>query len=84
MSLPLCPVCGLRDVPRIDGAAVIRLTPACPPLRYSVTVLRSYRCNCGWSYQTSETIDRLNPECLWVRKLAKDEADAEVDIPPAG
>ncbi len=74
MSLPLCPVCGARDVPRVDGAAVIKIAPEGGPLRYSVTVLRSYRCRCGWSYQTSETVDKLNPECLWVRKLAEDEA----------
>ena len=74
MSLPLCPVCGERDVPRVDGAAVIKVAEPGGPLRYSVTVLRSYRCPCGWSYQTSETIDKLNPECLWVRKLKQDEA----------
>ena len=80
MSLPICPVCGDRDVPRVDGAAVIKIAEPGGPLRYSVTVLRSYRCRCGWTYQTRETVDKLNPECLWVRKLAMDEAD----IPPAG
>lgn len=74
MSLPLCPVCGTRDVPRVDGAAVIKVAEPGGPLRFSVTVLRSYRCQCGWSYQTSETVDKLNPECLWVRKLKQDEA----------
>lgn len=75
MSLPLCPVCGARKLPMVDSAAIIKTGPPVGQLRYSVTVLRSYACTCGWSYQTSETIDRLNPETLWVRKFAEDEVN---------
>lgn len=73
MSLPLCPVCGNRKLPMVDSAAIVKVGEPGGPLRYSVTVLRSYSCPCGWSYQTSETIDKLNPETLWVRKFAEDE-----------
>lgn len=75
MSLPICPMCGQRDLHVLDVAAVIRLAPAGGPLRYSVTTLRTYRCPCGSDWRTSETVDTMNPEVLWVRKLAEDEAD---------
>lgn len=81
MSLPICPVCGARDVPRVDGAAIIKIAPEGSPLRYSVTTLRTFRCRCGTEYRTSETIDKINPGVMWVRKLAEDEAGG---IPRAG
>jgi len=79
LSLPLCPVCGRRDTPLVDCAAVIRVAPEGSPLRYSVTRLRTYRCQCGTTYETSETVEKVNPEVMWVRKLAEDES-----IRPAG
>jgi hypothetical protein len=78
MSLPLCPVCGKRKIPMVDSAAVVKLGETGSPLRYSVTTIRSYACPCGWSYMTSETIDQLNPETLWVRKFAEDETRERV------
>lgn len=66
-------MCGHRHVPRIDSAAIIKPGKPGSPLRYSVTTLRSYRCPCGVEYRTSETIDTINPEVMWVRKLAVDE-----------
>ena len=78
MSLPLCPVCGNRKLPMVDSAAIVKVGEQGSPLRYSVAVIRSYRCSCGWSYQTTETIDKLNPETLWVRKFAEDEVGERV------
>lgn len=81
MSLPCCPACGCRRLPMVDSAAIVKLGEPGGPLRYSVTVVRSYRCTdpeCGVSYQTSETVDKLNPETLWVRKFAEDEVGERV------
>lgn len=72
MSLPLCPMCGARDIPQVDCAAIVRIAPAGSPFRYSVYRLRTYRCPCGVQYRTSETVDLVNPEVMWVRKLAED------------
>lgn len=74
MSLPLCPVCGLRNLRVVDVGAIIKTGEPGSPLRYSVTTVRSYLCRCGVSYRTSETIDEMNPQTLWVRKFAEDEA----------
>ena len=82
MSLPACPMCGEHDVPRVDAAAIIRIPPDGSPLRLSVSRLRTYRCRCGTEYRTSETIDTINPEVMWVRKLAVDETKEQ--IPPTG
>lgn len=79
MALPICPLCGLRDVPRVDAGAIIKRAPPESGLRFTVTRLRTYRCPCGARWRTREVIDAINPEAMWVRKWAEDES-----IPPTG
>ena len=76
MSLPLCPVCGAENLPRVDSAAEIRLAPEGSPVKYTVATHRGYRCACGWSYQTTETITVWNPATVYVRKFGVDERDS--------
>lgn len=72
MSLPACPMCGEDDLPIVDAAAIVRPGKPGSPLKLSVTRLRTYRCpGCGTTYRTSETVDTINPEVMWVRKLAE-------------
>ena len=81
MSLPICPVCGAPDLPRVDSASEIRLAPAGSPARYTVAIHRGYRCACGWSYQTTETITVWNPATVYVRKFGVDEREANPPNP---
>jgi len=82
MSLPVCPVgCGRRDLPLVDTVATVYLAPEGSTIRYLVSRLRTYRCPCGASYRTRETVEIVNPVSISVRKLAADESAGEQ---PAG
>ena len=79
MSLPLCPVCGEPNPPRIDSAAEIRLAPYGSPANYTIAVHRGYRCRCGWTCWTTETITAWRPSTPYVRR--KFAVDETADVP---
>lgn len=60
MSWPRCPECGSERVPLFDGR------PA--KLEDEVLYVRSYRCPCGWCAITYETIGRVHPDGLQLRR----------------